>query len=64
MIDGTPRHEPQVDLSRIDSTYFGPVTVPPDAIFVLGDNRSESIDSRTYGAVPLEDVVGRVVLTF
>ena len=61
---GPPRHEPQVDLSRIDSTYFGPVTVPPNAVFVLGDNRSESIDSRTYGAVPLENVVGRVVLTF
>jgi signal peptidase I len=64
VVDGTPQHEPQVDLSRIDSTYFGPVTVPPDAVFVLGDNRSESIDSRTYGAVPLENVVGRVVLTF
>jgi signal peptidase I len=64
VVDGAVRHEPQVDLSRIDSTYFGPVTVPPDAVFVLGDNRSESIDSRTYGAVPLGDVVGRVVLTF
>jgi signal peptidase I len=64
VVDGTPQHEPQVDLSRIDSTYFGPVTVPPDAVFVLGDNRSESIDSRTYGAVPLGNVVGRVVLTF
>jgi signal peptidase I len=64
VVDGVVRHEPQVDLSRIDSTYFGPVTVPPDAVFVLGDNRSESIDSRTYGAVPLDDVVGRVVFTF
>ena len=64
VVDGTVRHEPQVDLSRIDSTYFGPVTVPPDAVFVLGDNRSESIDSRTYGAIPLDELVGRVVLTF
>ena len=64
VVDGVVRHEPQVDQSRIDSTYFGPVTVPPLSIFVLGDNRSESIDSRTYGSVPLEDVVGRVVLTF
>ena len=64
VVDGVVRHEPQVDRSRIDSTYFGPVTVPPLSVFVLGDNRSESIDSRTYGSVPLDDVVGRVVLTF
>lgn len=64
VVDSTVRHEPQVDVSRIDSTYFGPVTVPGDAVFVLGDNRSESIDSRTYGAVKRSDLVGRVVLTF
>ncbi len=64
VVDSTVRHEPQVDVSRIDSTYFGPVTVPPDAVFVLGDNRAESIDSRTYGAIPVDDLIGRVVLTF
>ena len=64
VVDGTVRHEPQVDLSRIDSTYFGPVTVPPDAVFVMGDNRSESTDSRTYGAIPLDELVGRVILAF
>ena len=30
----------------------------------MGDNRSESTDSRTYGAIPLDEIVGRVVLTF
>jgi len=64
VVDGTIRQEPQVDLSRIDSTYFGPVTVPTGAVFVMGDNRSESIDSRTYGAIPLDQLVGRVVLSF
>jgi len=64
VVDSTVRHEPQVDVSRIDSTYFGPVTVPPDAVFVLGDNRAESIDSRTYGPIPVDDLLGRVVLTF
>ena len=60
-VDGVPVDEPQVDLSRIDGTYFGPVTVPRDTVFVLGDNRAGSIDSREYGAVPLSDVRGRVV---
>lgn len=64
VVDGQPRHEPQVDLTRIDSTYFGPVTVPPGAVFVLGDNRAESIDSRTYGAVPHDELVGTVLLSF
>jgi signal peptidase I len=62
-VDGEPVHEPQVDLSRIDGTWFGPVTVPDDAVFVMGDSRAGSIDSRIYGAVPVQDVVGRVVLT-
>lgn len=64
LVDGVAPVEPQVDLKGIDWMYFGPVTVPPDSVFVLGDNRFESIDSRTYGALPLQDLVGRVLFTF
>lgn len=39
-----------------------PVTIPTDLIFVLGDNRSESSDSRLWGPVPISDVVAKVVL--
>jgi signal peptidase I len=60
-VDGVAVDEPQVDLSRIDGTWFGPVTVPEGAVFVLGDSRGVSIDSRAYGAVPLEDIGGRVL---
>lgn len=56
--------EPQVDLSRIDGLWFGPVTVPRGAVFVLGDARSGSVDSRVYGPVPLGSVVGRVALAW
>ena len=61
-VDGRAVDEPYVDRSRIDGVYFGPVTVPAGAVFLLGDDRSRSVDSREYGAVPLEDVTGRVVL--
>jgi signal peptidase I len=54
-VDGARVNEPFVDHSRIDGTYFGPVNVPAGHVFVLGDNRAVSIDSREFGAVPLEN---------
>lgn len=60
-VDGVAVAEPQVDLSRIDGTYLGPVTVPPGAVLALGDDRAGSIDSRDDAVVPLSAVRGRVV---
>lgn len=61
-VDGVEVDEPFVDHSRIDGVYFGPVTVPAGDVFVLGDSRNGSIDSRIFGAVPSEAVSGRVLV--
>jgi signal peptidase I len=51
-----------VDLNTVDGLYYGPVTVPPGSIFVLGDNRANSVDSRTLGPVRLDALIGQVML--
>jgi signal peptidase I len=60
-VDGRRRHEGYANPKAIDSVYFGPVRVPRGAVFALGDNRADSLDSRSFGAVPLSRMVGRVV---
>jgi signal peptidase I len=61
-IDGTPVKEPYLDPATVDGTYFGPVRVPAGHVFVMGDARAGAVDSRTFGPVPREAIVGRVIL--
>ncbi|MEM9809197.1 MAG: signal peptidase I [Cyanobacteria bacterium P01_D01_bin.56] len=41
-----------------------PVTVPEDALFVMGDNRNDSNDSHIWGFLPVENVIGHATLRF
>lgn len=62
-IDGTPLDEPYYDgtTSSIDPTVEYPITVQDDCVFVMGDNRNHSKDSRSseLGQVPYDAILGK-----
>lgn len=62
-IDGNPLSEPFLDVQTRPGRN-NRIVVPPLHVFVLGDNRDHSNDSRSFGPVPIENIVGRAWLSY
>ena len=61
-VNGVALDEPYI--TQHDSRTIGLLEVPPDSFYVLGDNRRASNDSRDWGFVPAENVIGRAWVSY
>ncbi|HBP39103.1 MAG TPA: signal peptidase I [Clostridiales bacterium] len=71
--DGVWRNDEKLDESdyltegtttRIRNLAYAKVTLGADEYYVLGDNRDVSLDSRSFGPVPIKSIIGTVLLRF
>lgn len=62
-LDGKPKPEPFVRPDRPPSR-FGPFDVPKDTVFVMGDNRPNSKDSRFFGPIDKNDIIGKAFVIY
>ena len=60
-IEGRQLLEPYLDPGAVTDD-FGPVTVPDGTIWVMGDNRRNSSDSRVIGVISIDSLLGRAVV--
>src|SRR5580704_17835650 len=63
-VNGQLIPEPYVPPQYTDVTDFGPVKVPKDSYFVMGDHRISSNDSRVFGPVASQFIYGRAVFAY
>lgn len=63
-VNGEEQQEPYLNDADQSLGFYGPTVVPEGHIFVMGDNRGNSADSRVFGPLPLENLKGEAFMRF
>jgi signal peptidase I len=63
-LNGEPQKEPYTNKKLPDRSFFARITVPKGHVFVMGDNRGNSADSRVFGPLPKKNIEGEAFLRF
>ncbi len=61
-VDGVAIAEPYI--AEPPNYVLNPLVVPPDQVFMLGDNRNYSFDSHVWGFLPRQNIIGRAIVRF
>jgi signal peptidase I len=63
-VNGETQDEPYVEPQFPNGSVYGPERLPEGYVFVMGDNRGNSADSRVFGLLPVENIEGEAFVRF
>jgi signal peptidase I len=64
LVNGEEQEEPYLNENLPFTGYYEPTEVPEEHVFVMGDNRANSADSRVFGPLPVENIEGEAFMRF
>ena len=63
-VNEEPQNEPYLNRGIPDDSFFDPTRLSEGEVFVMGDNRANSADSRVFGPLPVENIEGEAFMRF